>query len=300
MRTFPGRTGLAVVLALAAAGAVQAAGTARRAPAPPAGPSALPAQQGGPQPDGNDRVLVDARRALQQARTLGEAECTLRPAPCSMRVQATPETGFTLDVDGRGTHALRKSWHRTVECTDAPGAVPWLVRLPSPKPRRIYMRWNMRLGRSPTGGGLGAVNAFQITNAACGNAGRKVWLTLRDVPDEGSRGRLDFLWPGPAPVRPVLSSASRNVGPRGGAAFDPQQHVGETLTHVIYLQAESGEQANDGVVRVWVNGRLLIDESGLDLGADGFDRFQFPSTFRAPVQDQTEYFWDVVAWEPVA
>ena len=255
--------------------------------------AAPPSSGASPLPDANDRILLDARQRLQQATTLGEAECALRATgTCSPTVQPTAETGFTTDVDGSGTRALRKSWRGMSICDDASAAY-WQVRLPSPYPRRMFISWKMRMGRTATGGGLGAVGAFDITNGNCGNAGRKVMLVLRDVPDEGGNGRIDYLWPGSAPVQPSVGFQPLNRG-----AFQPQDHVGQTLQQTLYLQAESSPTANDGVLRLWVNGALVMEFVG-DVGPEAFHRFQFPSTFRAPIQDQTEYWWDIVAWEPV-
>ena len=206
--------------------------------------------------------------------------------------------GFTTNMDGRGTRALRFAWNPARSCVD--DGLTWPVELKAPYPTRIYMQWKMRMGRSRTGGGHGALNNFDITNENCGNAGRKMWLTLRDVPGLGGAGRLDFIWPGPAPVQPRFEGAVRNLHYNQGRAFQPQDHVGETITHTIYYQAESSNGANDGVVRLWINGQLMMDHTGLDMGTEAFQRFQFPATFRAPAYYQTEYFWDIVAWEPAS
>ena len=247
---------------------------------------------GDPIPGAGDRILMDARQKLQAATTLGEAECALRATgTCSPTAQPTAETGFTTDMDGLGTNALRKSWRGMSICDDA-NADYWQVQLPSPYPRSMYLSWKMRMGRTATGGGLGALNAFDITNENCGNAGRKVLLVLRDLPDLGGQGRIDYLWPGSAPVQPSVGFQPLNRG-----TFQPQDHVGQTIQQTIYLQAESSPTANDGILRLWVNGTLVLEFVG-DVGPEAFHRFHFPSTFRAPIQDQTEYWWDMVAWEP--
>jgi hypothetical protein len=111
---------------------------------------------------------------------------------------------------------------------------------------------------------------------------------------------VDHTWPGP-------NSTPRfeNFGGVAGATnlqfdvpWNPSAHINETLLVTHYFQAESSVGARDGIVRVWVNGVLLMDKTNIHTGVNGVDRFQFPSVFMAPAINQTEYFWDIVAWTP--
>ena len=94
------------------------------------------------------------------------------------------------------------------------------------------------------------------------------------------------------------AAGASDYGPNQGWMFYPQDHVGETITQTLYVQAESAPGASDGIVRLWINGRLLIEATHLALGTEGINRILIPATFRAPAQDQTEYFWGFVAWMP--
>ena len=128
-------------------------------------------------------------------------------------------------------------------------------------------------------------------------------LFARNVPDLGGRGRVDYVWPGPAPAVPRFEgfygtgAADRTILPNQGVYF-PQQHVGETITQTIEMQAESRPGGRDGVLRLWIDGCLLTNATGVALGTEGVNRVLIPSTFRASAQDQTEYYWAFLAWTP--
>ena len=260
--------------------------------------SAPPSGTGDPLPGVGDVVVVDGRAALQQYSTLAEAQAGV---PLT-----DPENldhfFWTTNMDGAGTHALGFQVASSGGvCQDDGGH----MTIPAfGNPTRLYFQWKQRLGRTATGGGLGAVGSFAINNAACGNAGRKEVLFSRNVADLGGGGRIDYTWPGPAPAVPRFegfygtAAGASDYGPNQGWMFYPQDHVGETITQTLYVQAESPPGASDGIVRLWINGRLLIEATHLALGTEGINRILIPATFRAPAQDQTEYFWGFVAWMP--
>jgi uncharacterized protein YjdB len=268
--TIEGKTGSATI-------------TVTSTPPPPSG--------GNPQPDANDRMVLDTRQSLQQANSQSEA--------MAMFPDNTNNIGFSSNVDGNGTNAYRLDWGgRGSNCTDDG---KWMVHyISGTRPKSMYMQWKMRMGRTSTGGGIGSLDSFQITNSACGNAGRKMFLVLRDVPDQGSTGRVDYVWPGPAPVQPRFEGAGTGDLQLGmnKVNFQPQNLVGQVVTHTLYLQAESAAGRNDGVIMLWVNGDLKAEYRNVRMGTHAFHRFQWPTIFRAPQQDQTEYIWDIVAWEP--
>jgi hypothetical protein len=70
------------------------------------------------------------------------------------------------------------------------------------------------------------------------------------------------------------------------------------MTWTLYFRAASSPSANDGIARVWVNGQLIIETTTGSFGPEGYHRFQLPATFRAPQFNQSEYYWDIVAWTP--
>ena len=209
---------------------------------------------------------------------------------------------FSANMDGNGTHALRIDWNSfNGRCGDAGGHMR--NYLPQPYSKHLIFSWKQHLGRTPTGGGIGAVNSFQITNSGNGcdfNAGRKELLVARDVADGGGFDRMDYIWPGPAPVSPRVDNGNQNLNINilPGLSFNPQQHVGETIVQTVELQAESSPGASDGIVRVWINGVKVIENVRAKIGAEAFNRTELPSTFNSPAQDQSEYIWDVVAWVP--
>lgn len=251
---------------------------------------------GDPAPGPNDSILVDARTSFQHYTTLAEAE---RGVPLT---DPSGRFSWTNDMDGAGTHALvfeLPSWDGTT-CLDGGGHYEIPMR---GNPTRLFFQWKMRMGRTATGGGIGPIGSAVINNPRCSNAGRKLVLFARNVPDLGGRGRVDYVWPGPAPAVPRFEgfygtgAADRTILPNQGVYF-PQQHVGETITQTIEMQAESRPGGRDGVLRLWIDGRLLTNATGVALGTEGVNRVLIPSTFRASAQDQTEYYWAFLAWTP--
>lgn len=263
--------------------------------APPSSPPSIAAPASSePLPRAGDRMLLDSRQSIQQGTDLRSAW------PAATWEMMWGPFGFTTDMDGSGTRALRvqiPSSHG--QCVDGGGG-SLLTYFPQPYAKHVIFTWKMRMGRTATGGGIGAVGSFQITNSACGNAGRKMFLISRPNPSTREGARMEYIWPGPAPVIPRITSDMLNyrVGPIAGASFDPQLHVGQTIVQTLELKAESSPGARDGIVRLWINGVKIIEDLHAPIGTEGFSRFQMPATFRAPAQDQTEYYWDVVAWSP--
>src|SRR5688572_31502777 len=126
---------------------------------------------GGFVPAAGDRVLLDTRAALQQAQTLREAL-----ALWGLSQDTRAGWGFTTNLDGAGTHALRVDW--TAQASGCTTVSPVLGKtLASPKPKRLYAQWRQRLGRTVTGGGLGEVGRFTVNRADCSSSyDRFVWM----------------------------------------------------------------------------------------------------------------------------
>jgi hypothetical protein len=275
--------------------------TITTAPPPPPPPPA------GQDPVPSGTILLDTRKngphSIQAANSLQEAENILRGAG---GVRYT-ETGFefTTNLDGTGTRAFRAHWTDWGGVPQDQGRKLVVYLAPSPRPREIYIQWKHWMGRTPTGGGIGEVGAFDITNELDpgGNAGRKYGLLLRDVSDGGSQGRVDIVWPGPSPVGIRLEGwyyQTPNPGNLGlnRASFSPEAQVGRIVTFTLYFRAESTGGARDGAVRMWYNGTLVMEHVGIATGPWGVDRFHMSDTFRSPIMNQTEYFWDLVVWTP--
>lgn len=285
MRNLMMMTGLCAALAVAASCSDDVVTNPSRAAAPLRDLVAAP---GDPRVSSTDRILFDTRSSLQMAATLREAL-----VPWGYATDTRPQWGFTTDMDGAGTNALRVDWPAAGSaCTSL---MPDVAKtLPKPYPNRIYMQWKHRLGRTATGGGLGDVDQFDVHRPECGKAGRFLWMAKRD----GTTDRIELKWSGAGPVQPVVKSRGMTYVPAAGVTFDPQMHVGETLLHTLYVQAESSPGAADGVLRLWVNGQVIIDQSGLAIGTQPVYRMHFPWAGPSPITGQSEYFWDVLVWEP--
>jgi hypothetical protein len=265
-----------------------------------------------PTPLAKDLILLDSRRALQSAKSPIEALGIARLGSATLGTKIMYEMAgpwaLSTDIDGRGTHAYRidwKSWGG--RCRDqSANIIPYFA---TPYQTHILISWKTRLGRTPTGGGVGAINSFQITNPRCGgynntggNAGRKALLVARNVRGMGAAGRIEYLWAGPPPAKPKVTSDALGLSfdVLRGSYFDFQQHVGEVITQTVELKASSAPGARDGIVRVWINGMKVIENIRAPIGPEAFHRFQLPSVFNSPSADQTEYVWDILAWTPAA
>lgn len=260
-----------------------------------ADPATEIAAAGAIQPSPSDRILFDARGSLQQATTLGDA---LRLF--GINAETRQRWAFTTNMDGAGTNALRVDWRAWSgsRCTPIAANLPYTF--PTPYPAAVYVQWKQRLGRTATGGGLGTIGSFQVHNSACGNGGRTVWRVLRDNAGATAHGRAAVIWPGPQPVEPKVSVHGYSITAAGnqGWSHRPQDNVGKAVEYTVFLRAATSPDARDGVIRLWVDGRLLVERTDLALGADAFRRFNFPTVFLAPARAQSEYFWDIVAWAP--
>jgi hypothetical protein len=259
-----------------------------------------------PLPRSGDRILMDGRVSMQQATSIANLwpGARIGTVPNSqLRYELNKDLKFTSDFDGKGTHALRVDWTSfNGYCGDQ--SHQSITYLPEPYSKHIIVSFKQHMGRTATGGGIGELNSFQITNSGNGcdfNAGRKILLMCRVNADGGCYDRMDYDHPGPAPVRPRVDNNNQNLNFEvlPGVTFNLQEHVGQVLTQTLELQAESSPGASDGIVRLWINGQKVIENVHARIGAEAFNRFQLTPTFNSPAQDQTEYIWDVVSWVPL-
>lgn len=242
-----------------------------------------------PTPSGT--VLVDLRGAIQGTTT--DFATAMAASKAVYEVAQGRPFSLDLDIDGAGTHGLRvdyPAWNGVTAQDDGATLILYLPKVNGAYPKHVLFSWKHKM-----------FSPFQITNpAASYNASRKMWLTLRDRPDLGGEGRVDYIWPGPAPISPRVDYATqeKNYNVLPGVSFNPQEHVGEVLRSTLEYKAESTAGAADGVVRLWINGQKLIEYTAASIGAEAFQRFQFPCTFNSPAIAQSEVFWDVVCWTP--
>ena len=247
-----------------------------------------------PAPGETDQILIDARRAIQDASGLYEALRNFGGTKVNGR------WGFSRNVDGRGTNALRVDWTngRRDRCVIGNSVVR--VPLPAPRAGGLFVQWKQLLGRTETGGGVGAVARFTFpAGGRCVDEERTVMLGRRSANDVDGLGRVDYGWSGgsiPAPFVSVEGGSDLRIDPIGGAVFDVRAAVGRVVTQTLFLQPESAPGAGDGIVRLWADGALVLESTSASLGAGAFTGINFPGRLPLPTHQQTEYIWDLLAW----
>ena len=253
---------------------------------------------GGFAPAAGDRILIDTRTSLQRATDRASAMRAFGYVGLTGGLWA-----FTSDVDGRGTNALRLDWSKRPRNRCTYGNTAMSTALPEPHPDRVVVQWKHQLGRTPSGGGYGAIGEFALTDHGC-PTGRTNWSMLRQASTNALSDprRVDYMWTGASPVAPYIVRQGE-VPFRANAPSDAPVQVeglvGRAATHTLYLQRESAPGAGDGVVRLWIDGQLVVENTAAALDAEPFRRIFFPGVAPLPLQRQSEYYWDVVIWEPV-
>ena len=262
-----------------------------------------------PTPGMGDTVYLDARSggadSIQGAANKSAADTILDQGTNRWD---TSETGvaFTTDADGAGARGYRYEWS-SWGGTPGDQALRSVYSIPGTsgsKTKHVYIQWQMWMGRTSTGGGVGDIGAFDLFNEddPGGNAGRKIVLVLRDGVGGGGDGRIDFDFPGPEPSQVRfegfynISGATNLVINRG--SFDPDEHYNEWLTITMRLKAESSEGAGDGEVDLWINGTQYMEHRNKTIGHMGFDRIHFSDTFRSPKFQMTDYWKGFAVWSP--
>jgi uncharacterized protein YjdB len=248
-------------------------------------PDALPLA-----PQSGDRMLFDARPSINSASGIWRAVDGIAPG-ASYKGTWT----FTSNVDGNGTNALRLdvSPRSTSACQMTTNAIN--IPLPQPHPTHLMVQWKQHLGRTASGGGLNRVGTYVLSDV-CNGVNRSDMRAFRKTP-VGDSLRLDYEWPSATSAR-VKQYRPQRVVATPSTAWSPSSIVGRTVTKTLYLQAESAPGANDGVVRLWVDGQLVIDQSHAAITPAAFKRLNFPGRMARPVAGQTEYWWDMIAWVP--
>jgi uncharacterized protein YjdB len=260
-----------------------------------------PPSSGDPAPAAGATIYRDTRpggaQDLQAAvvTTLGQADGLLGAVNMTNPYGAWD---FTTNLDGQGRHAYMVKWSGVGANCPIDAIATRIIYFPT-APTHVFYQWKQWMGRTATGGGIGTVGDFTINNPNCNNSGRKMWLAYR-TPDDAN-GRVDYVWH-PAGldleswygITPNPGTIFQNLG----RDFNPEQAIGQVNTYTLEYQAESAPGASDGLVRLWVNGVKRMEYLRAPTGSQGFGEIEFPTMMRAPLRDQTEYFWDVVIWTP--
>ena len=262
------------------------------------------AQAADPTPQAGDRILFNTDSLLSNPNINTSADLSNYFAELSSKIDVTH------NQNNNGTSAFRIEWpyYGGGTCQDDSANIQFYTENPAPK--SVYYQWTQHMGKTVTGGGIGNLNAFQITDPACGqsNASRKEWLigrtnangqTVYTDPNDPSTNRIDYIWPGQGTNGAALQFTYNSSNSEASSlAWNPAQHINEDITQTIYLQAESAVGARDGVIKLWINGVLYIDVENAATGTAGFGEFHFPTVMNSPGMDMTEYIWGVKAWQP--
>jgi hypothetical protein len=227
--------------------------------------------------------------------------------------------GATANVDGKGTRALMGTYSGPTDCNAQQEKKANLQLIRSAPV--VYFSYMTRLGRSSTGEGFpdgaparGKVDAFRAQSAHCEDKGGKRLRFVQEAltyPD-GSFDRPEFShqWRG----------GDVNTDVRGDLAGEPGAHVfseaysteamvGKPVRITVEVRASSGLSGSmerykrfnaDGVVRMWVDGVLAFEGTAITIGSTAFTRINLMSRLNSPSFDMTDYWWDMVAWEPTS
>lgn len=292
-----------LTLALAAVAAAACADNPSRVTSPTFHPeSANPtivAADGNPSPSTGDRVFVDTRTSLQQAANLAQAEALFRGNDHTAARTTAGGLGwaFVKNFDGAGTSALRADWPTAKRCSDETNRI--IDYLPDPLPKTLYVQWKTHFGRtSNDAAGNGAVNAYTIENNACPTATAFAMNIYRDNDDEGPDGDFTLEYTGrPQATAELLQSGLGDdvIDGNQGWTFAPSQMAGSTVKFTMFMQASSNPTARDGVLRLWINGKLYFEATNVPTGQKALSRFEFPG-WRYGTVAESEYIWDVLAW----
>jgi hypothetical protein len=56
----------------------------------------------------------------------------------------------------------------------------------------------------------------------------------------------------------------------------------------------------DGTIRLWVDGVMVFEDTTIAIGSSDFTRINLMSRLNSPSFDMTDYWWEMVAWEPAS
>lgn len=199
---------------------------------------------------------------------------------------------FTTNYDGAGTHALRFEW---VFTDNVPHDYTREIakHLTDNTVTDLYVQYKSWLGRTATGGGIGTIGSFIQANPAVSTANRKAF---RNVIETGGGGCTD-VYNGSVPFGGRISDGFGGDN-NYASGWDNSTFVGQIIVSTFRVKVGSA-----GHLEVWksVGGTQLVHyDSGANKNVSGLwhHAFQFPSTMNTPAQDQSDYYWDIVAWTP--
>ena len=188
---------------------------------------------------------------------------------------------FSTDYDGAGKHALRFDW------TAAPGIESnraWLFQASTSYPN-LYVSVVIHLGKTATGGGTGTVGSFVASQSPTAKLKR---LFMYRLLNDGT-GRL--LWNWPDGGEPTGAQELQHPGVTPTLYFNADYGIAEDVRWTWQLLPGTPSTA-----RLWRNGVLVYENLNAQIGTEAFRQFSFPSNRWNVVQDETEYWTDLVMW----
>lgn len=195
---------------------------------------------------------------------------------------------FEPDIDGSGTNA--RGFHWDNKGAQEQEALVGLEsgQLTTPNGTGWYTQTKARFGRRPGGAGTTPEN-FWTLDPANVNAHHKLFFWNRTT----GTYRLYFV------IRPDGSKVSIDgnnySSPVATGSNNPYNRTGEILTLTFYFLPSSSDGASDGIVRVWLNDDLVIEDEAADIGNDALENCQLTAT-TFPELAQTQYELDTVVW----
>jgi hypothetical protein len=255
--------------------------------APPPPP---PPPTGTPTPGSGSTILLDLRQSLQQVSTVEQALGLFGIQDHTAIRGARNSSGwsFTTNADGSGLNALRADWG----VSSADQRIMLIHYLPSPKPTELYVQWKGRLGKYPADADANGSDNYYAMWPQTDACKRALFLHAN------SSNRIDYVWHRSSPEAMKLEIGAANYS-RYFNAWSPNAAVGGApFTTTVYVKAASSSTATNGIVRIWINGSLVVDQTDVPATAEAIDRWQFPDNCVKIPAPQAEYFWDILVWRP--
>ena len=79
---------------------------------------------------------------------------------------------------------------------------------------------------------------------------------------------------------------------------EPLKLTGQSQHWTVCVTPASSSTASDGAIRAWFRGVKVLDQSGAPIGSTPLQQLQFPATFLTPEYTQSDYWSDIVVWQP--
>jgi uncharacterized protein YjdB len=190
--------------------------------------------------------------------------------------------GFTTDYDGKGKHAFRVDWQANPGRESSFNDNAFYF----PSQSAIYTSVVVHLGRTATGGGVGNIGSF-VPVTSGGGMKRILWLRQRD----NGTDRVYWNWPtgGQGAQQNDLTIDNRNFD----SYFNADYGIGVDVRWTFAIIP-----GNPGTLRVWRNGVLVHENTKAAIGTLPISQMQFITTRFNATQAETEYWTDLVVWNP--